>query len=407
MTSTKSDALSTKFSWNKKLLALVASLALVVTVGLPAQAIEDPTIGSFSPAAGKPGDTVTINGTNFVAPVTVKFGNVLVPAGDVTIVSDVQITAKVPTGSGQVDIVVSNADGFATSATKFSYAPTISQVSPASGPVGGTNTVVITGANFFGLSGAAAVKFGVNNASSYSVNSTFTEITAVVPAGVIGSVPVEVTATGGTGTKLNAYGYLKSPPTITSLSVKNGILAGGNSVVIRGTNFFGLVGASAVKFGENNATSYSVNTAGTQITAEVPAGAAGTVAVIVSAVDGTATATDAYTYRDSTSAVSASARILFVPGRSEVKYSQYAAIKSLVLAAEGKNDIKISITSRRHSSVSSTLGKARITSVRKILELVGFEGADVRYTTFTTRSSSGTARSASNNRVTVSVSWTN
>jgi hypothetical protein len=322
--------------------------------------------------------------------------------------SATQITAVVPAGSGQVDVIVVNADGTATSATKFTYAPTITSVSPATGPLGGTNTVVITGTNFIGVEGAAAVKFGGSggtNATSYTVNSA-TQITAVVPARAAGAVDVYIDAAGGSVNKTTAYTFVASPPTITSIGTKVGPLTGGTSVVITGTNFHGVVGSAAVKFGANNATSYTVNSP-TQITAIAPAGVAGTVNLLVTAVDGTATLSAAYTYRVTSTAVNASERLFFLPGRSEIRASQYEAIKAIALATEGKSNIKISITSRRHSTTTAALGRARNITTQRILELVGLTGANVEYTRFNTRSSAGASTLKKNNRVTISVSWTN
>ncbi len=77
--------------------------------------------------------------------------------------------------------------------------------------------------------------------------------------------------------------YLRyTPPTISSIAPAAGLVAGGTSVVITGTNF---TGATAVKFGSLAASSFMVNSA-TQITAVAPAGT-GTVAVLVTTGDGT------------------------------------------------------------------------------------------------------------------------
>lgn len=74
-----------------------------------------------------------------------------------------------------------------------------------------------------------------------------------------------------------------APPTVTGISPMSGRTAGGTSVTITGTNF---TGATAVKFGTTNATSYTVNSA-TQITATSPAGSIGTVDITVTTPGGT------------------------------------------------------------------------------------------------------------------------
>lgn len=72
--------------------------------------------------------------------------------------------------------------------------PTVTAVSPTGGPVAGGTTVSISGTNF---SGATAVKFGVNNATSVTVTSA-TLITCHSPAGSAGVVDVTVVTPGGT-----------------------------------------------------------------------------------------------------------------------------------------------------------------------------------------------------------------
>jgi hypothetical protein len=76
-----------------------------------------------------------------------------------------------------------------------------------------------------------------------------------------------------------------------------GPLAGGIQVIITGTGFTGITGASSVTFGGTNATSYTVNN-DTQITAVAPAHVAGVVDVVVTGAGGTSanTAADNFTY---------------------------------------------------------------------------------------------------------------
>ncbi len=139
--------------------------------------------------------------------------------------------------------------------------PTITSVTPMTGEVG--TSVVITGTNFTGVT---TVKFNVTNATSFVVNLP-TQITVTVPIGATtGAVSVTTpggTAIGGSFTVI----FPSSLPTISSFTPTSGAV--GTSVVITGTN---LAGATAVKFGTANATSFAVNSP-TQITATVPNGA--------------------------------------------------------------------------------------------------------------------------------------
>ncbi len=246
-------------------------------------------IPTSGPAAG--GTTVTITGTDLTGATAVRFGSTA--ATNFTVNSATQITAIAPAGSGNVDVTVTTPGG--TSATtagdKYAYIPSVTNVKPSSGPLGGGTSVTITGTGF---TGASAVKFGATNATTFTVNSA-TKITATAPAGAAGTVDVRVTTVGGTSAigAGDKYTYVPAP-TVTSVAPSSGPLGGGTSVTITGTGFGG---ASAVKFGATNATTFTVNSA-TKITATAPAGAAGTVDVRVTTVGGTSAtgAGDKYTY---------------------------------------------------------------------------------------------------------------
>jgi large repetitive protein len=88
-------------------------------------------------------------------------------------------------------------------------APTVTGVSPASGPAVGGTAVAITGTNF---TGATSVSFGGLAAASFTVNSA-TSITAISPAGT-GTVDVVVTTPGGASATFAAdrFTYI---PTLT------------------------------------------------------------------------------------------------------------------------------------------------------------------------------------------------
>jgi hypothetical protein len=181
------------------------------------------------------------------------------------------------------------------SADQFTYvaAPTVTGVSPGSGPTGGATSVTITGTNF---TGASAVKFGSTAAASFTVNSA-TSITATSPAGSAGTVDITVTSVGGTSATSSADRFVYvSAPAVSGVSPNLGPTSGGTSVTITGTGFSG---ASAVKFGTTAAATFTVNSS-TQITATSPAQSAGTVDVRVTTVGGTSGtgSADQFTYMD-------------------------------------------------------------------------------------------------------------
>ena len=167
------------------------------------------------PVAALTGGTqVTINGTNFFAGATVKFGNTAVAAGSVVIQNSTQIVVlSNPPGTGTVDVMVTTGGG--TSATSaadhFTYVtilpPTVTGVSPSTGSGAGGTSVTITGTS---LNGATAVKFGNTAAASFVVNSA-TSISAVSPAGT-GVVDITVTTALGTSATGSADRSSYGPP---------------------------------------------------------------------------------------------------------------------------------------------------------------------------------------------------
>ena len=118
---------------------------------------------------------------------------------------------------------------------------------PSGGPPSGGTDVLLNAVS--GLTGATAVRFGSNPASSFQV-LTDSFIDATAPAGT-GSVPVTVTASDGSTITIGTYTYLA----VTSLSTGSGPASGGTQLTINGQGFqngdqvlFGLVPAVSVSY---------------------------------------------------------------------------------------------------------------------------------------------------------------
>src|SRR5208283_2407622 len=145
----------------------------------------------------------------------------------VTVVSATQITATTPAGSaGAVNVTVKNTNGQSASLSSgFSYvsAPTLSSISPASGPDGGGTAVTLTGTGF--LAGAT-VTFGSAAATAVTVVSP-TQITATTPAGSAGAINVTVKNTNGQSASLSSGFTYASAPTLSGISPASGSTAGG------------------------------------------------------------------------------------------------------------------------------------------------------------------------------------
>lgn len=176
-----------------------------------------PSISGIDPASGPSngGTTVTIAGSNFQAGATVKFGGT---AATVVSVTSSSISATTPAHApGDVDVVVTNPDlQSATLVDGFDYsadpAPTIDDVSPATGPAGGGTSITITGTGF---QSGLTVTVGGATATVGTVSAT--SITATTPAGSAGAKNVVVTNPDSQSvTSAGAFTYTGTTTTTTS-----------------------------------------------------------------------------------------------------------------------------------------------------------------------------------------------
>ncbi len=255
-----------------------------------------PTITELFPSTGPTagGTAVSMTGSGFTGATSVTFGGV--PASNLTVISDNQLTMTAPPGSaGPATVTVTSPLGTAstTAANQYTYAdtPVVSGISPTSGPNGGGTSVTITGSS---LTGVTAVSFGTAAATNVIVESD-SAVVATAPAHADGTVNVTVTNPAGTSAAVAAdqYTYAAAAPTVTSVAPATGPTGGGTTVTITGTGF---TDATGVSFGSVAATNVAVETA-TEMTALAPAGS-GVVDVTVTTPDGTsaATAADQFTY---------------------------------------------------------------------------------------------------------------
>jgi len=256
-----------------------------------------PTFTSITPATGTTGGgtPVTIAGTAFLAGATVTIGGS--PCTNVTVGSSTEITCTTPShAAGAVAVVITNTNGLsATSAGAYTYAlaaaPTVTSISPASGPTTGGASVTITGTGF--LAGAT-VKVGGLSCTSVNVSAA-TTITCLTPAHAVGASDIRVINTDEQVGSLNSAYTFVAPPTISSVGPSLGSTAGGNTLTINGTGFSA---GATVEMGSTACGGVSIPFP-TQITCVVPAHAAGVVDITVTNSDGqTTTLENGYTYVD-------------------------------------------------------------------------------------------------------------
>jgi hypothetical protein len=172
--------------------------------------------------AGGTGSTVSVLLNSATTPGTFLGGTAYSSGGN----GPVQVALGDLNGDGKPDIATTNVNsstiGVLLNTTGFATAPTVTLLSPNTGPVG--TSVTITGTN---LTGASAVRFNGTAASSFVVNSA-TSITAVVAAGTTTGL-VSVTTPSGTATSTTPF-VVRVPPTTVAdaYSTPAGVTLTGN-----------------------------------------------------------------------------------------------------------------------------------------------------------------------------------
>lgn len=233
-----------------------------------------PTITAVTPATAKPqgGDTLTITGTNFTAPVRVLFqSGTTIKEGFVcgTCVTPTSITVVTPAfdvpagGSLTADVIVITQAGTAgetrvvkTGAVTIAsptLTPTLTAVNPATGPSTGGTRITITGSGFqapvqvtMGVSGSAGAPLA-SQVELQVLDVTFTTIHAITPefrlidptlAAGNGSVALRVLNIGSAkdAVIVGAFRFLPKMA-ITTVGPTEGPFTGGTRVRIDGIGF--------------------------------------------------------------------------------------------------------------------------------------------------------------------------
>ncbi len=257
-----------------------------------------PTITSISPNSGSMagGTAVTVSGTNFTPTTTLTIAGIA--ATNVTVVNATTLTAITPayvSGPLVSNVVVNNGVGSATLTGGYTYiavAPTITAVSPTSGPMSGGTTITITGKNF---TPTTTVSVGGISATSVVVSNA-TTLTAVTPAYVSGQLTKDISINNGNSnaTLSSSFTYIAPAPTLVSITPTSGPTSGGTSITLTGTAF---TPGTTVTIGGVAATSVNVVNA-TTLTAITPAYVSGPLVETVVVNNGVATASllNAFTY---------------------------------------------------------------------------------------------------------------
>ncbi len=293
------------------LVAVIAGLVCASAAYAASAPVVTHVSATGGPIAG--GNTVTVTGKHFMSNGTSLIKKILFGSTTAThlhVVSATKLTVKAPSHSaGMVNVRVVSKSGAMSAkakADRYTYRlplPTITLLSPTSGPMAGGTSVTITGTD---LADATAVTFGGLPATITADSAT--QITATAPAytalvsNTNTTIFVLVTTAAGTSdvSMFNQYTYT-APTTSTGAPAVTGVAdtttgtpdstvlwatgVATDSVTITGTGF---TGATEVDFGGTGGTPATdlVVVSDTQITCTVPAGA-GIVDVTVTTPNGT------------------------------------------------------------------------------------------------------------------------
>ena len=269
-----------------------------------------PPGASTQPATNVGPSTATLNGTVnpnsadthylFEYGTTTAYGSTTAStdagSGTSPVPVSANLTGLAPSTTYHFQLVATNSGGTTdggdlTFATAPPPAPTVTGVSPSSGPTAGGTPITITGTNF--VPGATVV-IGQGNGTTGAIAATnvvvasSTKITAVTGGGAkAGTFSVYVITSGGTsGANTGAnFTYTGAIPTVSAVSPKSGPYKGGTDITVTGTGF---VSGSKVEIGQGSglgdaiaATNVTV-VSPTKITAVTGGGAkAGTFSVYV------------------------------------------------------------------------------------------------------------------------------
>ena len=205
------------------------------------------TITSVSPAQGgaQGGTVISITGTGLSTTSSVKIGGVA--CTNVTVLTPTLVRATTPPGPlGEASVAVTTNAGTTLASTPFTYVlQQVSSIVPNTGSYTGGTSITITGAY---LAATTGVTIGGVPATNVVVVSA-TQVTAVTPAGSVGTVDVVITGTKGAVTVAGGFTYqsiivptwatlveaMPDPAVVTDSTLRAAISASGLAWRVRDT----------------------------------------------------------------------------------------------------------------------------------------------------------------------------
>lgn len=233
-----------------------------------------------------PGSLIVIQGSGFSGLQAVYFNDSAAAVNPVY-TTDNNIIVSIPSGTqtAATDPKVPNQIRVVTNHGTATFTFTVVLNPPVISSIAFDNTGTILYINGTNLVGISKITFPIgavgnyDTATGYSINSTWTQVTAGIPAGTAWQDSIRVYCTFGTA----SFPY---PPPMTISSVSNENAVSGTTITITGTNF---VGVDQVTFpGGLTATPTTLSV--TQLSVTVPAGVTAPDSLRISGILGSATA---------------------------------------------------------------------------------------------------------------------
>ncbi len=248
--------------------------------------VSPPTLSSISPSAGSQGSSfsVTLTGSGFVAPLSVNGGSGIT-ISNVSVVSSTSATATfaiaAAAATGARNISVTTTAGTSGAATFTVNAPgglpTLTSIAPASGALGTSVNVTLTGTNFTSASQVRLQGTGLTQTNIVVVSPTQITATYSISSSVaLGAHNTWVVTSAGSSSMLTfTVTAAGNGPTLASVAPNTGVQGTTVNVTLTGTNF--IAGATVGAAGSGITVSNVVVASATQITATLTLAANATV----------------------------------------------------------------------------------------------------------------------------------
>ncbi|MBU3866217.1 IPT/TIG domain-containing protein [Streptomyces sp. 4503] len=258
------------------------------------------TITTLSATQGKPGDSITINGSGMSTTARVNFGSTPVTPTTVTATTVIFTVPNSAPCSGQVSVSVTSTSGITSNSLAFfrTAIPTTTGTSVTCVPAATGGSVTLFGSGFaaggtitVGSVGTVALAAGGNDSqTTFTAPANATQATCIVPQ------TITVTTAGGTSTSGTTLVEYTNPPVLAAATATPATGPDGTTVTVSGGSC--LDGITSATFTDSGATVFTPIVSpidGTSFTFDVPATAATGAATLTVTTCGGTSGTLAFT----------------------------------------------------------------------------------------------------------------